>query len=65
MQSCPDHKQKIKDLTLIKKRLGNDPEKTLMTHILYEVRNYLRFKKCTDDIKSMSVTKLIALAKKA
>jgi len=61
---CPEGEQLIKDLVLIKKRTKNNPTQALMVGILYEIRNYLRVKECTDDLKAMSVSKLIALTKK-
>jgi hypothetical protein len=64
---APDYDQKIKDLTLIKKSFKNKsyeyPEQELMCNLLYSVRNYLRLKKCTKDLRDMSVHQIISLAK--
>mgnify|MGYP001181872751 CR=1 FL=1 len=66
---APDYDQKIKDLTLIEKSFKNknyeNAEQELMCNLLYSIRNYLRLKKCTKDLKEMSVHQIISLSKKA
>lgn len=64
---APDYDQKIKDLTLIEKSFKNKsyehPEQELMCNLLYSIRNYLRLKNCTKDLRGMSVHEIISLAK--
>jgi|TARA_R110000824_G_scaffold172973_7_gene350979 hypothetical protein len=61
---APDYDQKIKDLTLIGESVKKHPEQELMCHLLYSVRNYLRSKECTKDLRAMSVRQIISFSKK-
>ena len=56
------YQQRIKDLQLIKKRTSNNPDRALMCHILYAVRNYLKLKTHTKDLKDMSVSQIISFS---
>jgi len=66
---APDYDQRIKDLTLIEKSFKNKryeyAEQILMCNLLYSIRNYLRLKECTQDLKEMSVKQIISFAKKS
>jgi hypothetical protein len=61
------HSQKVQDLQLIKDRIDGKkfPEKLLMCHVLYTVREYLRNLNPSKDLKNMTVKQIITLAKKS